>query len=51
MPSERLEELVWVDEDGLPGRLDMCECERLLHCPNGTVSASGAEDIYNCEVR
>ncbi|CAM9872740.1 unnamed protein product, partial [Ectocarpus sp. 12 AP-2014] len=37
--GERLEDLVWIDEEGLPGRLDMCECERLLHCPNGTISA------------
>ncbi len=29
----------------------MCECERLLRCPNGTISASGSEDVYNCEVR
>lgn len=49
--AERLEDLVWVDEDGLPGRLDMCECERLLRCPNGTISASGSQDVYNCEVR
>lgn len=48
--SERLEELVWIDSDGLPGRLDMCECERLLKCPNGTISAWGSEDIYRCEV-
>lgn len=48
---ERLEELVWIDEDGLPGRLDMCECERLLQCPNGTISALGSKDIYSCEVR
>lgn len=48
---ERLEELVWLDEDGLPGRLDMCECEKLLRCPNGTISALGSEDIYSCEVR
>lgn len=42
---------MWIDEEGLPGRLDMCECERLLHCPNGTISAAGSENIYNCEVR
>lgn len=41
---------MWIDEDGLPGRLDMCECERLLQCPNGTISALGSEDIYSCEV-
>ena len=23
-----------------PGRLDMCECERLLKCPNGTSTAT-----------
>ncbi|CAN0410391.1 unnamed protein product, partial [Laminaria digitata] len=46
--GERLEDLVWIDEEGSPGRLDMCECERLLHCPNGTVSTSGSEDIYSC---
>lgn len=48
--AERLEELVWIGDDGLPGRLDMCECERLLRCPNGTISASGSQDVYNCEV-
>ncbi|CAM9426180.1 unnamed protein product, partial [Ectocarpus fasciculatus] len=47
--GERLEDLVWIDAEGLPGRLDMCECERLLHCPNGTISAAGSENIYNCE--
>lgn len=48
--TERLEDLVWIDDQGQPGRLDMCECERLLQCPNGTVSAIGSKDIYSCEV-
>ncbi|CAM9147362.1 unnamed protein product, partial [Choristocarpus tenellus] len=47
--GERLEELVWLDSDGMPGRLDMCECERLLKCPNGTVSSSGSTNIFDCE--
>lgn len=51
--GERLEELVWLDYDaagGLyaPGRLDVCECERLTRCPNGTESAVGADDLYDC---
>ncbi|CAM9682036.1 unnamed protein product, partial [Discosporangium mesarthrocarpum] len=47
--GERLEDLVWLSPDGSPGRLDMCECERLLKCPNGTVSSSGSASISDCE--
>ncbi len=32
-----------------PGRLDMCECERLLRCPNGTESGFGATSILDCQ--
>lgn len=54
--GERLEELVWLDlerdADGAlsyrPGRLDMCECERLNRCPNGTTSSDKATSIYDC---
>lgn len=50
--GERLEELIWVDraDDGTrtPGRLDMCECERLLRCPNGTVSKERSTSVYDC---
>lgn len=53
--GERLEELVWVERDPAtgahlnPGRLDMCECERLLKCPNGTVSTEQSTSVYDCE--
>jgi hypothetical protein len=29
-------------------RLDMCECQRLLKCPNGTVAPINAESIFDC---
>jgi hypothetical protein len=34
-----------------PKRLDLCDCERMLKCPNGTVTSSslgGAQDIFSC---
>ena len=31
-----------------PGRLDVCECERLNRCPNGTTSSARAKSIYDC---
>jgi hypothetical protein len=40
-----LEQLVYIDSTGTLGRLDMCECERLLKCPNGTASVPGATDM------
>ena len=51
-----LEQLVWLDK-GLdynnnpalvPGRSDMCECERLNKCPNGTVSVIGSHSWSDC---
>ncbi len=32
-----------------PGRLDMCECEKLLRCPNGTESRFGATSVLDCQ--
>jgi len=33
----------------MPYRLDMCDCQNLLKCPNGTTTAtSGADDIRDC---
>ncbi len=32
-----------------PGRLDMCECEKLLRCPNGTESSFGATSVLDCQ--
>ncbi|KAF0700134.1 Aste57867_9322 [Aphanomyces stellatus] len=29
-------------------RLDMCDCQRLFKCPNGTVSPSGSDSIFAC---
>ncbi|CAM9249368.1 unnamed protein product, partial [Phaeothamnion confervicola] len=62
--GERLPDLVWLAAEASgggssssaadaatlsPGRYDMCECERLLKCPNGTASAVGSGNIYDCE--
>jgi hypothetical protein len=44
-----LPDLIWVEGGGIPGRLDSCECERLLKCPNGTISSPGASSILKCE--
>lgn len=43
-------DLFRLDADGKPLRLDTCQCEWLLRCPNGTVSAPGASSIFNCSV-
>lgn len=54
----RLEELIWL-EDGYdynnrlvrantPGRSDMCQCERLTKCPNGTISFAGSSSVLDC---
>ena len=32
-----------------PGRLDVCECERLHRCPNGTTSGEGSTSTYDCK--
>jgi len=51
-----LEEYVWFD-DGfdyydrpikVPGRKDICECQNLNRCPNGTVSINGATKWQDC---
>jgi hypothetical protein len=34
--------------DGKPRRLDMCQCEQLLRCPNGTSAPSGATMVWDC---
>jgi hypothetical protein len=39
-----------LDDTGNPLRLDTCQCEWLLRCPNGTASAPGSTSIYNCSV-
>lgn len=56
--GEYLEDLVWledaVDMYGAPtkisGRLDICACQNLLRCPNGTVSSPGAAALSDCTV-
>jgi len=35
---------------GQPVRLDACECEELIRCPNGTTSAPRAESVDECRV-
>eukprot|EP01029_Cantina_marsupialis_P009699 TRINITY_DN2249_c0_g1_i2.p1 TRINITY_DN2249_c0_g1~~TRINITY_DN2249_c0_g1_i2.p1 ORF type:complete len:4493 (+),score=1584.60 TRINITY_DN2249_c0_g1_i2:343-13821(+) len=35
-----------VDSD--PYRLDMCNCQNLLKCPNGTISEVGSDSILDC---
>ncbi|KAJ1397479.1 hypothetical protein B484DRAFT_438613 [Ochromonadaceae sp. CCMP2298] len=54
--GEKLERLVWL-EDGVdaqgypqkvPGRLDMCECENMFKCPNGTFAATGSASLSDC---
>jgi hypothetical protein len=54
--STLLEDMIWVEQgyDSLgnpslvPGRSDMCECERLMKCPNGTTSAVGSIAWTDC---
>jgi hypothetical protein len=54
--GEKLEDLIALNGaiDGnlnfylTPNRLDMCECERINRCPNGTVSAIGAKSWIDC---
>ncbi|RHY68113.1 hypothetical protein DYB30_002543, partial [Aphanomyces astaci] len=29
-------------------RLDMCECQRMFKCPNGTVSPVGSDNLFDC---
>jgi hypothetical protein len=56
--GEHLEELVWVidalDQYGLPtkapGRLDVCACQNIYKCPNGTVSSTGSRQITDCKI-
>ncbi|MEO1777025.1 MAG: hypothetical protein AAFS07_18955, partial [Pseudomonadota bacterium] len=31
-----------------PRRLDICECQHLLRCPNGTTAPPGAVDVSSC---
>lgn len=53
-----LESLVWLedamDKDGglqkAPGRLDVCECQNLYKCPNGTVSSLASSSSGSCTV-
>merc|ERR1711871_991113 len=33
----------------IPYRFDMCHCERLLKCPNGTTMSGGAKNIFGCK--
>lgn len=54
--GEQLEQYVWlVDSTNTrgepikaPGRLDMCECEKMNKCPNGTYSVTGAVSLSEC---
>jgi hypothetical protein len=54
--GERLEELVYFTtefgDDGKahfsPGRLDMCDCEKLHRCPNGTTAGENSKSVYDC---
>ncbi|CAM9134493.1 unnamed protein product, partial [Chrysoparadoxa australica] len=52
--GERLEDLVGLQQpqgsdELVPYRLDMCECQRLLRCPNGTISSEGSTSVLDCE--
>lgn len=33
----------------LPKRIDLCECQHLLRCPNGTSSPEGSTSIFDCK--
>ena len=54
----RLDDLVWLvdgydhnnvfGKSNTPGRLDMCQCERLTLCPNGTMSPLGSTSVSQC---
>lgn len=55
--GEHLTSLVWISTDfnlytgqreEVPGRYDMCECQNLLKCPNGTASVTGSNSIDDC---
>lgn len=55
--GEVLEDLIWVTHGvdpytgqtvEIPGRYDMCECQNMFRCPNGTVSLNGAKSIQDC---
>ena len=55
--GEKLEDLIWLIDDvnpysGVniksPGRYDMCECQNLNKCPNGTSSNNGAKTVLDC---
>jgi len=54
--GERLEELVYFKStqgatgiiNQQLGRMDMCECQKLHRCPNGTASIEGAKSVYDC---
>eukprot|EP00981_Chlorochromonas_danica_P002026 scaffold413_cov176-Ochromonas_danica.AAC.22 len=54
--GEKLEQLIWlvtgVNATGgtamVPGRYDMCECQNLFKCPNGTTSSTGASALSDC---
>lgn len=56
--GEVLEDMVWLiaaaDQYGtatlLPNRLDICECQNIYKCPNGTVSTSGSSKLSDCTV-
>lgn len=36
-------------EKHIPKRLDMCECQNLLRCPNGTSAPQGSTSISDCK--
>jgi hypothetical protein len=57
--GEVLKQFIWLEpvyydnsdelESWSLSRLDMCECQRLLKCPNGTYSLAGSDDVYDCQ--
>ncbi len=56
--GEYLETLLWLEPgvdaytkqaNLVPGRFDLCECENLHKCPNGTFSTTGASSLEDCQ--
>lgn len=46
--GDELPNLVRTLSNGLPYRPDLCMCENLVRCPNGTTSIVGSKSIYDC---
>ena len=55
--ADRLRDLIWLvnttnvagQMEFQPGRLDMCECQNLMKCPNGTSSVAGSISWTDCK--